>query len=381
MSKRKAKNLLIFIGVSLVILTVAIVILFTRDRAGERNQDGSPVAETDNGSGETADGASAGGDTGDNGSGENADGNGASDDGTGDGTDPQEAATPGPYEITSYDPHPTRETKPSRMMSYTNIQVDGKTLSSNRDYAPTDTITFDTPDKYTELEGVITFRGNNFRDAPAYGEADMSRYRMKKLWSVHTSAVTIAGQYWSGNGWTGQPLLVKWPAATKQHMNMEDWAKTDDDLVEAIHASLDGNIYFTDIRSGKPTRETMRTGFVFKGAGALDPRGYPLLYVGSGYNSSAGTSRAFIIDLIHCKVLYEYGCVDPFSLRGTLSFFDSSTLVDAETDTLIQPGENGILYLVKLNTRYNEARGRISVKPKLTKWRYQGKRNGGGSYW
>ena len=378
MSKRKAKNLLIFIGVSLVILTVAVVILFTRDRAGEKGQDGSPVVE--NGTGEEAGSGAedtatdsttdSGNATDEKGAGENADGN-----------EPEADATPGPYEITSFNPSHTGETKPSRMMSFTNIQVDGNTLGSIKDYSSEDTITFDTPDKYTDLEGVITFRGNNFRDAPAYGEADMTKYKLKKMWNVHTNAVTIAGQYWSGNGWTGQPLLVRWPADTKQHMNMADWAKADDDLVEAIHASLDGNIYFTDIRTGQPTRETMHTGFVFKGAGALDPRGYPLLYVGSGYNSSAGTSRAFIIDLIHCKVLYEYGCIDPFSLRGTLSFFDSSTLVDAATDTLIQPGENGILYLVKLNSKYNPEKGKISVKPKLTKWRYQGKRNGGGSYW
>ena len=42
-----------------------------------------------------------------------------------------------------------------------------------------------------------------------------------------------------------------------------------------------------------------------------------------------------------------------FHSDGSLSFFDGSALVDAETDTLIYPGENGILYLIRLNTKYD----------------------------
>ena len=296
--------------------------------------------------------------------------------------EPTPEPTVDPYAITEFKPTHTRETRPSRLMEYTNIRVDDTTLSSVNDYQAEDVIDFGPGRDYTELEGVFTFRGNNFRDTPSYGSALMRRYKMRKMWSVGTKSVTIGGQYWSGNGWTGQPLLVKWPAETKKNMNMYDWAKQDDCVVEAIHASLDGNIYFTDINTGKPTRDTMRTGFVFKGAGAIDPRGYPILYVGAGYNSSAGTARAFIISLIDCHIMYEFGQTDPFSLRGSLSFFDSSSLVDSETDTLIQPGENGILYLIKLNTRYNESRGKLSVKPsRVVKWRYKGKRNNYGNYW
>jgi outer membrane protein assembly factor BamB len=37
--------------------------------------------------------------------------------------------------------------------------------------------------------------------------------------------------------------------------------------------------------------------------------------------------------------------------------------VDAETDTLIWPGESGILYTIKLNTEYDKAAGTVSVTP------------------
>lgn len=58
--------------------------------------------------------------------------------------------------------------------------------------------------------------------------------------------------------------------------------------------------------------------------GALDPRGYPIMYVGSGYNSSKGKSRVFVISLIDGKSVVYIWRQRPFSLRGSLSFFDSS---------------------------------------------------------
>ena len=152
--------------------------------------------------------------------------------------------------------------------------------------------------------------------------------------------------------------------------------------MEVIYACLDGHIYFLDMKTGRQTRDTLDIGYTFKGAGALDPRGYPIMYVGSGYNSSKGKSRVFVISLIDGNVLYTFGDSDPFSLRGSLSFFDSSALVDAETDTLIYPGENGILYLIHLGTNYDEAQGTISINPdRIVKWHYQGLRTGTSKYW
>jgi outer membrane protein assembly factor BamB len=46
--------------------------------------------------------------------------------------------------------------------------------------------------------------------------------------------------------------------------------------------------------------------------------------------------------------------------------------VDAETDTLIWPGENGVLYTIKLNTAYDKEAGTIEVNPdKPVKTRYR----------
>lgn len=279
----------------------------------------------------------------------------------------------------SFSPHSTDATLPSNLISFTNIRINDVDLDSPASYQPAGQIEFGMPGDYTDVEGIITFRGSNFRDRPAYGYANMREHAFGDSWTKSSSSL---GQ-WSGSGWTGQPLMMKWPAEVKAHMNMYDWAKAKDDLVEVIYATMDGNIYFLDLETGQETRDPMVLGFTFKGAGALDPRGYPIMYLGAGINSPMyGTAKAFIINLLDCSVMYTFGCGDPFSLRGALSFFDSSALVDAETDTLIYPGENGILYLIKLNTNYNEQAGTLTIAPdNVVKWRYNGTRSNATTYW
>lgn len=282
----------------------------------------------------------------------------------------------------SFQPHAVKSTKPSKYMKMTQINVNGKTLSNNKKYRAKQEISFEQGSEYTAAEGIVTFRGNNFRDNPVWGTADFAENKLKSDWTYQTGKLTSQGKTWTGSGWTGQPLVVKWPRATKQVMNMHSWAKEDDSLVEVIYACLDGHIYFLDMKTGRQTRDTLDIGYTFKGAGALDPRGYPIMYVGSGYNSSKGKSRVFVISLIDGNVLYTFGDSDPFSLRGSLSFFDSSALVDAETDTLIYPGENGILYLIHLGTNYDEAQGTLSINPdRIVKWHYQGLRTSTSKYW
>lgn len=276
-----------------------------------------------------------------------------------------------------FKPHAVESTEPDKLITKTEVQQDGKTLEDISEYKPDGKISFGLGNEYTEAEGILTFRGNNFRDSPAYGTANLEKKKFKESWVAQTSALRAPDGYvWTGNGWTGQPLIVTWSKKMRQSMNMEDWAKDADELTEVIYASLDGKIYFLELKTGKATREPMELGYTFKGAGALDPRGYPIMYVGSGYNSGKGVSHAFIINLLDCSVMHEFGMQDSFSLRGNLSFFDSSALVSAETDQLIYPGENGILYIMKLNSKYNAKKGTVSIDPdEPVKWRYKGTRN------
>lgn len=282
----------------------------------------------------------------------------------------------------SFEPHYVESTNPSNLIESTDIEVNGTVLNDVSLYSSQSVIEFSQGNDYTDVEGIISFRGNNFRDSASYGYAEMNQYSLTKKWSQNTDGLTYGSATWTGSGWTGQPLITKWPKETRIHMNMYDWAKEKEELVEVIYACMDGYIYFMELESGQATRDKLYLGYTFKGSGALDPRGYPIMYVGAGYDSNRGTARSFIINLLDCSVMYEFGNNDPFSIRGSLSYFDASAVVDAETDTLIYPGENGILYLVKLNTNYNEEAGTLSINPdQVVKWRYSGTRTNYSSYW
>ena len=49
----------------------------------------------------------------------------------------------------------------------------------------------------------------------------------------------------------------------------------------------------------------LNMGYVYKGTGTVDPRGYPLLYIGSGLNSYNGTSHVFVVSLIDFRSAFR----------------------------------------------------------------------------
>lgn len=273
------------------------------------------------------------------------------------------------------------QTLPSRFGFETRLMVNNVAVDS---FIRQEEIHFD-GNHYTDLEGIITFRGDNYRSGAAYGIADMESYTMKKAWNVSTGELkkTTGKGEWTGSGWTGQPLIIRWPEETRKVMNLYDSKKNKSDLVEVIYATMDGNIYFLDLEDGSATRDKIKLGFPIKGTGSLYPNGTPLYVVGAGDDMGSDSARTFIVDLIQGKVIYEYGNDDEFSLRtdnGNFCAFDSSALFDVATDTLIQPGENGVLYTTKLNTKYDGAS--VSIDPSdVVKWNYTTNRTGDDEYW
>ncbi len=245
-------------------------------------------------------------------------------------------------------------------------------------YQLPESVSFGKPEDYFALPGIATFRGNNFRNSAVYGTATVTEKTLSTAWGRDVGSLNG----WPGCGWTGQPLMVQWDAETKQIMNMYADKKAKDGLVEVIYATLDGNIYFYDLGDGSYTRDPITLGMNFKGAGSLDPRGYPIMYVGSGDYLGTKVPRMYIISLIDGKILYERSGSDSFSLRSGWTAFDSSPLVDKETDTLIWPGENGILYTIKLNTAYDKAAGTLTIDPdEIVKTRYNTDRSNKETYW
>lgn len=290
--------------------------------------------------------------------------------------EPTPSPTPEPFE-----PHSVDSTAEANFLQSTDIMVDGEMFEG--EYEDDTGIYFGYPEEYSSLPGVITFRGNNFRDSAAYGTANITQKKFGGSWTAGTGSLTAPnGTFWSGNGWTGQPLIAEWPKETRQIMNMYDWAKEAETLVEVIYPSMDGYIYFYELQTGKATRDALNLGYTFKGTGTLDPRGYPLLCVGSGYDSYKGTSHVFVVSLIDFSVLYEFGANDGFAHRAW-SMYDSAPLIDADTDKLIYCGENGVIYIITLGTEYDEEAGTISVNPtRAAKWRYMSNRFAStGQFW
>lgn len=220
-----------------------------------------------------------------------------------------------------------------------------------------ETISFGKAENYYPLPGIPTFRGDNYRTGATYGLTQITEEKMESLWSVGVGS--LGG--WPGVGWTGQPLVVKWDEETKQIMNLYDEKKAKADLVEVICTTLDGYIYFLDLDDGTYTRDPMYLGMSVKGTGALDPRGYPLMFAGSGLNQGQ-SPRMYAISLIDTTILWEQSGSDGYNLRGWCGF-DGSALISGETDTLLWGGENGLLYTIKLNTQYDKQAGTISVNP------------------
>lgn len=280
--------------------------------------------------------------------------------------------TPVPSLALSLVPRATDKTDPALFSFETGIMVGTQEVDS---YTREEPISFGSGDEYTTLPGIITFRGNNYRDMSSYGTATITDETLSLMLTKNTINI---GNY-GGSGWTGQPLVVQWPKELREKMTtLKEPYRSQDGFTEVILCSLDGRIYFMDLATGDKTRDFITIGAPTKGTASLDPRGYPIIYVGQGLQSDGNADncknmymRAY--SLIDGSKLMEIGYedADPFAYRYWQAY-DSSPLVDAKTDTLIWPGENGILYTFKLNSSYDPTTGIVAMaaNPAVVKYRY-----------
>ena len=132
--------------------------------------------------------------------------------------------------------------------------VSWKVLDQNNavvpDYRPAGPVAFGDSSVYTEVPGVLTFRGNNYRDAPAYGTTDVREKKLQVVWTQDTGDVYAEGSHWAGAGWTGQPLLVNWPTATKQAMGLSQAQVDDPDFVEVVRDNINAGVLDDMARDG-----------------------------------------------------------------------------------------------------------------------------------
>lgn len=274
-------------------------------------------------------------------------------------------------------PAKTSETDPANFEFETHIYVDNVEQDT---YTRPEPISFGTGADYNTFEGVTTYRGNNYRDtASSYGTANISEETLTLL-DINKTTGSIGD--WRGSACTGQPLIVTWPDKTRQNMTtLYDQFKNKQGFTEVIIASSDGCIYFMELSTGEKTRDPIEIGAPTKGTPSLDPRGYPIIYVGQGLNPDGSYKKSNDMyfrayNLIDGKLLHQFGAVDkdPTAYRDNWQAYDASPLI--VNDTLIEPGENGVLYTLKLNAEYDEETGKVSMNPDpMVKATYNSKRN------
>ena len=272
------------------------------------------------------------------------------------------------------------EAAPQRLGFSTVLQVNGGETNS---YTRSDPVSFGRDEDYTDVPGLLTFGGNNYRNTFAYGATVVSERRLYRAWEDRIGQIDS----WTGTGWTGQPLIVQWPDEVRPVLGVSETYKTKEGFVEVIYPAMDGYIYFYDLETGTRTRDPINAGVVMKGTACLDPNGYPLLYVGQGIpvENENGLSVAYIrvYSLITNEEIHRFGGYDYFGERGWQAY-DGSPLIT--NDTLFYAGENGVLYSSKLNTQFDAATGTVSISPeRLVKYRYEGagysKSDSAGSRW
>lgn len=277
---------------------------------------------------------------------------------------PQPTATPAPQPTTQPPAPPeTLTVAPEAQPGNFNLRQD--IVGTRRSHA----IAMPAQDGYAQVEGVLTFRGGPYRQNAAYGHAAAPEGQLEIVWEKKTGGL----DNWGGIGWNGQPALVRWPDALRRQMNLYQEKKDKDGLVEAIYCALDGRIYFLDLDDGTATRDPIEVGFPMKGSVSIDPRGVPLLYSGQGISRLSDRSGSIglrVFSLVDGTELFFINGLDSDAYRRH-GAFDSVCLVDAESDTLIAPGENGLIYTYQLNTSFDAQTGAVSIDPVKGAYRYR----------
>lgn len=216
--------------------------------------------------------------------------------------------------------------------------------------------------------GVLTFRGDNFRRNAAFDTiGDGEPTALTVAWKTPAGSAKGSGSTYYGIGWTGQPAIIKWAKEVRSATNIAEEKKDISGLREVIIAGEDGRIYFLDLVDGQETRKTVNVGYPLRGTPSIHPYGFPLMAVGQYARkmaSGTGDIGMRLYNLLDQKQLFMIDGLDKNYNRPyyTVGAFDTSSLYDAEADTLISVGTNGMLYLTKLNTKFSyDAQGKSEL--------------------
>jgi outer membrane protein assembly factor BamB len=201
------------------------------------------------------------------------------------------------------------------------------------------------PEPIGEVSGITTFRGNATRTYLGEGPVPLDPvigWRTPTQRMCSDSFVGIDRSRWCGTGWTGQPNVIV----------------GEDGSIEVREGAYDGMYHFLDGETGLPLRAPLATRDLAKGSATSDPDGFPLYYAGS----RDGRLRIVALDRRDPVVLWSIHGATSVDRPLRNDDWDGAPLV--VDDVLFVGGENGWLYVVRLNRDYDRL-DNVTVDPQV----------------
>ena len=226
-------------------------------------------------------------------------------------------------------------------------------------------------DEYTKKQlGVMTFRGDNFRRNAAVGRLSAAPEKLQVLWQAEAGSARGTNQTYYGYGWTGQPVIARWSTEVRSHSNITEAKQEKRALKEVIIAGLDGAIRFLDLEDGKITRNSIKLGYPMRGTPSLHPRGYPFMSVGQFARKMKAKTGKIGLRQYNLFTQGDMRLIDGLDGKyhrplNNVGSFETSALVDRESDTLIAVGSNGMLYLESLGSTFDYNTGVMTISPSI----------------
>ena len=226
-------------------------------------------------------------------------------------------------------------------------------------------------DEYTKQKlGVMTFRGDNFRRNAAAGALSAAPLKLSVLWQTEAGSARGESQTYYGYQWTGQPVIARWSTEVRTKSNITEAKIDKSSLKEVIIAGVDGSIRFLDLEDGKITRNSIKLGYAMKGTPSLHPRGYPFMSVGQFARKMKNKRGQIGLRQYNLYSQKELKLIDGLDGKyhrplNDVGSFETSALIDRESDTLIAIGTNGMLYLESLGSNFDYNLGVMTVSPSV----------------
>ena len=232
-------------------------------------------------------------------------------------------------------------------------------------------------DKYTTKQlGVMTFRGDNFRRNAAVGTLSAAPVGLKEKWKAESGSSRGTNQTYYGYGWTGQPVIARWSTQVREGSNLFEKKINTTALKEVIIAGMDGNIRFLDLADGEITRNSIKLGYPMRGTPTLHTRGYPFMSVGQFARKMKVKTGKIGLRQYNLYSQKEQKLLDGLDGKyhrplNDVGSFETSALIDRNSDTLIVAGSNGMLYLESLNSSFDYNAKVLSIDPSITVMNYK----------